>query len=89
MSHNVIDLDDLHKMFTDAGIEHYYTHGDLVISVFHGVHVWTVSEDRVIYWDDVCEPPCRLTSCCQPRYYEFTRTSDAYDYIMDVYSKAE
>ena len=82
MSHNFIDLDTLHKMFTDAGIEHRYAHGDAVITVIHGSHVWTVSENDIIYWGtstDVCEPWCG----------EFSGAADAYDYIMDAYSKAQ
>ena len=82
MSHNFIDLDDLHKMFTDAGIEHRYAHGDAVITVIHGSHVWTVSESHIIYWGDDID-------VCKSRCYEFTWTSDAYDYITDVYSKAQ
>ena len=91
MTRNINVLEDLHEMFTAAGIEHRYTHGDLIITVIRGVsrpefstvtHVWTVSESHVIYWADgidVCKSPC----------HEFARTVDAYDYIVDVYSKAE
>ena len=80
MTRNFIDLDELHEMFTAAGIEHRYTHGDTVITVIRGAHIWTVSENDVIYWGDginVCEPRCR----------EFSRTSDAYSYIMGAYDE--
>ena len=82
MSHNFIDLDDLHEKLTAAGIEHLYTHGDIVITVFRWDYVWTVSENHIIYWGtsaDVCESWCG----------EFSGAADAYDYIMDAYSKAQ
>ena len=88
MTHNFNDLDDLvvlHEMFTAAGIEHRYTYGDLTITVFRGDYAWTVSKDCIIYWGgstdgiDVCKSRCR----------EFAWTSDAYDYIADVYSKVK
>ena len=82
MTHNFNVLEDLHEMFTAAGIEHRYTYGDLVITVIRGDHAWTVSENHVIYWGDsadVCKSRCR----------EFAWTADAFDYIVDVYSKAE
>ena len=82
MTTNFTVLDDLAEMFTAAGIEHRYTRGDLVITVLHGDHAWTVSEDCIIYWGvspDVCKSRCRDTSWA----------ADAYDYIADVYSKAQ
>ena len=91
MTRNFIGLDELHEMFTAADIEHRYTPGDTVITVIRGVsrpefstvtHVWTVSGNHVIYWADgidVCKSRCR----------EFAWTADAFDYIVDVYSKAE
>ena len=82
MSHNSIDLDDLHEMFTTAGIEHRYTPGDLVISVIHGPHAWTVSENSVLYWGDGID-------VCKSPYIVFSRTADAYDYIADVYSEVQ
>ena len=81
MTLNFTVLDELHEMFTAAGIEHRYTRGDLVITVISRAHVWTVSADSIIYWGDgadVCKCRCRDTSW----------TADAYDYIADVYSKA-
>ena len=81
MSRNFINLDDLHKMFTDAGIDHHYTYGDLVITVFRGDHIWTVGETLIIYWGG-------NTDVSKTRSYEFTRTNAAYDYIMDAYSEA-
>ena len=80
MNRIFIDLDELHGMFTAAGIEHHYTHGDHVITVTRGTHAWTVGKTHVIYWGDgidVCESHCR----------EFPRTSDAYSYIMDAYTE--
>ena len=82
MSRNVINLDDLHKMFTDAGIDHHYTYGDLVITVFRGDLIWTVSENHIIYWGG-------NTDFSMIRSYEITRTNDAYDYIAGVYSKEQ
>ena len=82
MTRNFIALDELHEMFTAAGIEHRYTYGDSIITVIRGDHAWTVSEGCIIYWGDGiddCEPSCR----------EFAWTSDAYDYIADVYSKVK
>ena len=80
MPHNSIDLDDLREMLTAAGIEHRYTPGDLVVAVVRGAHVWTVSENSVLYWGDGID-------VCESRCGEFSRTADAYDYIADVYSK--
>ena len=82
MTRNFAALDDLVEMLTAAGIEHHYTPGNLVIIVLRGDHAWTVSEDCIIYWGvspDVCKSRCRDTSWA----------ADAYDYIADVYSKAQ
>ena len=82
MTRNFIALDELHEMFTAAGIEHLYNQGDIVITVIRRDHAWTVSDSHVIYWGDgidVCKSRCR----------EFAWTSDAYDYIADVYSKVK
>ena len=85
MPTNFTVLDDLHEMFTAANIEHRYIHGDLVITVIRGAHVWTVSEDHVIYWGDGIDG----IDVCKSRCREFTWTADAYGYIVDVYSKAQ
>ena len=82
MPTNFTNLDDLHEKFTAAGIEHRYTDGDLVITVVKGDHVWTVSENHIIYWGDSAD-------LCKSRCRELTWASDAYDYITDVYSKAQ
>ena len=82
MTRNFTVLDELHEMFTAAGVEHRYTRGDLVITVIRGTHAWTVSEDSILYWGDspdVCKSRCR----------EFAWTADAFDYIAHVYSKAQ
>ena len=85
MPTNFTVLDDLHEMFVAANIEHRYTPGDLVIIVIRGPHVWTVSEDSILYWGDSVDG----IDVCKSRCREFTWTADAYDYIVDVYSKAE
>ena len=82
MSSNFTDLDDLHERFTADGIEHHYTYGVAVITVFHGDHAWTVSGDCIIYWG-------ASTYVCKTRCHEIAWIRDAYDYIADVYSKAQ
>ena len=81
MARNVNTLDDLHEMFTAAGIEHHYTNGIAVITVTRGDHAWTVSEDCIIYWGDTPE-------VCKSHWHETSWAADAYSYIADVYSKA-
>ena len=82
MTRNLTVLDELHEKFTAAGIEHRYTRGDLVITVIRGTHVWTVSEDCILYWGASID-------VCQSRWREFDWAASAYDYIADVYSKAK
>ena len=75
-------LDDLHEKFTTADIEHHYTYGDPVITVTRGDHAWTVSEDCIIYWG-------ASTEVCKTLYRDISWADDAFDYITDVYSKAQ
>lgn len=82
MPRNFTVLDDLHEKLTAADIEHHYAYGASVITVFRGDHAWTVSEDCIIYWGD-------STDVCKYRWNEFAWASDAYDYIVDVYSKVQ
>ena len=74
------DLAQLHKLLTAADIEHYYSPG--IISITRGDHAWTVSEDSIIYW---CDSP----DVCKRRGRDTSWAADAYDYISDVYSKAQ
>ena len=95
MTRNINVLEELHEMFTAAGIEHRYTPGDTVITVIRRAHAWTVSEDHIIYWGygtDVCKTRCRWgygADVCKARCRWCDWTADAFDYISDVYSKAE
>ena len=82
MSTNFTDLDTLHEMLTAAGIVHHYTPGDLVITVISGDHAWTVSEDCIIYWSDG-------SNVCKYRRPETAWAAEAYNYLADVYSKAQ
>ena len=81
MPRNFTVLNDLDEMLTAAGIEHRYTRGDLVITVIHGDHTWTVSEDCIIYWGDSLD-------VCKSRRRGTSWAADAFDYIADVYTKA-
>ena len=82
MSRNFVDLDALHEKFAAAGIEHRYSFGDLIITVVSGTHIWTVSGNLVIYWGDG-------TDVCKSSCHDVYWTSEAFDYIADVYSKAQ
>ena len=82
MPRNFTVLDDLDEMLTTAHIEHYYTHGSHALTVFCGDHVWTVSEDCIIYWGDD-------TVVCKSRRHDTSWAADAYDYIADVYTEAQ
>ena len=76
------DLAQLHKMFTAADIEHHYSREGCIITVTRGDHAWTVSEDYIIYWGD-------SSDVCKTRWRYRSWVADAYDYISDVYSKAQ
>lgn len=82
MPRNLTVLDELHEMFTSADIEHFFNHGDTVITVFRGDHSWTVSEDCIIYWGGSADD-------CKIRWHETPWAADAYDYIADVYSEVQ
>ena len=82
MTHNFKSLDALHEMFAAAGIEHHYTYGAPVITVTRGNHAWTVGDECIIYWGDT-------TDVCKHRWMASSWPADAYDYITDVYSKAQ
>ena len=86
MPRNFTVLDDLDEMLTAAGIEHYYTHGSHALTVFCGDHVWTVSEDCIIYWGDDTDDG---TDVCKSRRHDTPWAADAYDYIADNYTKAQ
>ena len=78
MSSNFTDLDDLHERFTADGIEHHYTYGAAVITVFRGDHAWTVSEDCILYWGSRID-------VCKTRHRDISWADDAYRYIAGVY----
>ena len=82
MATNFTVLDDLDEMFTAAGIEHRYTPGDLVIIVIRGTHVWTVSEDCILYWGDSPE-------VCKSRRHDTSWAADAHEYVAVAYSQAQ
>ena len=82
MSTNFTDLDNLHERLTAAGIEHHYPHEASIITVISGDHAWTVSEDCIIYWGDSVE-------VCKYRWPETAWAAVAFDYLADVYSKAQ